>query len=283
MREGHVHCHSPAGFHRMAYTEWGDAENPRVVICAHGLALNARSLDVLAASLQGHYRVICPDFVGRGKSDRLVDKTSYGYPQYLADMTVLIARSGAERVDWVGISMGGWAGMIIASRPKSPIRKLVISDVASLIPKTGLQRLLKSFTKNDQSFDSFDDFKAYLRNGPGAPFGLKTEQQWDQLAKSVAKFEADGRVRGNYDPAIVEALRSAPAVDVDLEPIWQGVSCPVLIMRGADSDFFLPETYEAMLKKPKVIGVEFPGVGHAPMLMDEEQGRTVREFLLTDT
>jgi hypothetical protein len=57
---------SPHGFHRVVYYEWGDADNPRVLVCAHGLTRCGRDFDTLAKSLQDHYRVICPDVAGRG-------------------------------------------------------------------------------------------------------------------------------------------------------------------------------------------------------------------------
>ena len=280
MREAYVLGLSQTGFHRIAYTEWGDAINPRVLICAHGLTRNGRDFDALAASLQDHYRVICPDYVGRGKSDWLANKADYGYPQYLADMTALIARSAAVQVDWVGTSMGGITGMFIAAMARSPIRKMVINDVGSFIPKASLERI-GQYVGKDPVFDSYDDFKAHVKLN-SAPFGLKTEEQWDQIAKSSAKFEADGKVRFNSDPAIGDAFRSGPAADIDLNPFWQAVNCPVLVTRGENSDLLLRETYDAMLKKPEVTGVEFPDVGHAPMFMDEAQIRPIRDFLLAD-
>ena len=141
MRESYVLGLSQTGFHRIAYTEWGDADNPRVLICAHGLSRNGRDFDALAEAMSRDYRVLCPDFVGRGKSDWLQNKAGYGYPQYLSDMSVLIARTGAEQVDWVGTSMGGITGMFIAAQPKSPIRKMVINDVGPHIPMAALERI----------------------------------------------------------------------------------------------------------------------------------------------
>src|SRR5688572_963199 len=115
------------GFHRIHYTEWGESDNPNVLVCVHGLTRNGRDFDRLAAALSGTYRVLCPDIVGRGDSDWLAPE-DYTYPQYCADMAAVIARSGAERVDWLGTSMGGIIGMLIASQPHAPIRRLVIND-----------------------------------------------------------------------------------------------------------------------------------------------------------
>ena len=280
MRESYVLGLSHSGFHRIAYTEWGAADNPRVLICVHGLSRNGRDFDALAEAMSSDYRVICPDFAGRGKSDWLKNKADYGYPQYLSDMTALIARSGAEQVDWVGTSMGGITGMFIAAQPNAPIRKMVINDVGSLIPKASLERIA-SYMGTNPVFDSYEAFKAHFKQ-IAAPFGLKTEEQWDHVARATAKIEPDGKLRNNIDPGIGEAFSKAPASDIDLSSFWNAVRCPVLVTRGALSDLLLPETYAAMLKKPGVTGVEIADVGHAPMFMEESQIRIVRDYLLKD-
>ena len=107
-RQQTVQCVGPSGLHRMAYTEWGGRDNPRVLICVHGLTRNGRDFDALAAALAGHYRVVCPDIVGRGQSSHLRDPAGYGIPQYVADMVTLIARLNVDSVHWLGTSMGGW-------------------------------------------------------------------------------------------------------------------------------------------------------------------------------
>ena len=128
-----VQCASPSGLHRMAYTEWGDPANPRVLICVHGLTRNGRDFDFLAAAMAANYRVICPDVVGRGMSDWLINPAGYAVPGYVADMVTLIARLDVEAVDWVGTSMGGLIGMALASLENSPIRRLLLNDVGPVI------------------------------------------------------------------------------------------------------------------------------------------------------
>jgi pimeloyl-ACP methyl ester carboxylesterase len=278
MRESHFLGLSKSGFHRVAYTEWGAADNPRVLICVHGLSRNGRDFDALGEALSGDYRVICPDIVGRGKSDWLANKADYGNPQYLADMTALIARSGAEQVDWVGTSMGGIIGMLLAAMPGSPIRKMLVNDVGALIPKASLERIAL-YVGRDQMFESYDAFKQYIKT-VSAPFGLTTEEQWDHITRSTAKFEPGGKVHCNYDPGIGTAFRSGELADVDLGAVWQAIRCPVFVTRGALSDLLLSETYAAMLKKPGVKGVEIPHVGHAPMFMNDAQIGIARDFLL---
>ena len=118
-----VQCLSPRGLHKIAYLEWGDPSNSKVLICAHGLTRCARDFDALAAAMADRYRVICPDTAGRGASDWLADPMLYGIPQYVADMVTLSARLDVEQVDWVGTSMGGLIGMALAAQPGTPIAK----------------------------------------------------------------------------------------------------------------------------------------------------------------
>jgi pimeloyl-ACP methyl ester carboxylesterase len=151
----------PHGFHRVAYREWGDPRGHHVVICVHGLTRNSRDFDALAVDLASRSRVVCVDVVGRGASDWLEHKEDYGFPLYLSDAATLIAlmahtthagplakfiqrlatRGRAPFIDWVGTSMGGLIGMMLASKANSPIRRLVLNDVGPFISWQALAHL----------------------------------------------------------------------------------------------------------------------------------------------
>ena len=142
----HVQCLDSRGLHRMAYWEWGDPRNPRVLVCVHGLSRQGRDFDTLAQDLAGEhtsgaYRVVCPDVVGRGQSDWLADPMGYAIPAYVADMVTLLARLNASQLDWVGTSMGGLIGLGVASLPGSPVRRLVLNDVGPTLQAVALQRI----------------------------------------------------------------------------------------------------------------------------------------------
>lgn len=262
----------------MHYTEWGEADNPRVLLCVHGLTRNGRDFDEFARAMSREYRVLCPDVVGRGRSEWLTHKGDYGYPLYCSDMAALIARSGAQSVDWVGTSMGGIIGMLVAAQKNSPVRRFVINDVGPLIPKSALGRL-KQYVGKDPQFGSLDEAEMYIRM-VSEPFGALTDPQWRHLTETSIGPRDGGGFRLVYDPAIARAFEG-PSVDVDLWMYWDLLRCPTLTLRGADSDLLLHETALEMTRRgPKAKLVEFPGVGHAPMLMNPEQIEVVREFLL---
>ena len=270
------------GFHRLHYTDWGDPANPRVVICVHGLTRNCRDFDFLAAALQDQMRVVCVSIAGRGRSDWLANPADYGYPQYMADMATLIARvtaGGAREVDWVGTSMGGMLGMLLAARPDAPIRRLVLNDVGTVIPKASMARI-GDYVGKDPRFDSFAALERYVRQ-VSAPFGPLTDAQWRHLAEHNAKQHPDGRWGMNYDPAIALPFRKGFDKDIVLWEHYDALRCPTLLLRGAESDLLLHDTALEMTRRgPKPRLVEFAGTGHAPALMAEEQIRVVREFLL---
>ena len=277
MRERQLPALSLHGFHKLTYYEWGDPANSKVAICVHGLTRNGRDFDDLARALSSEYRVICPDIPGRGKSEWLAHKEDYSYPVYCADMAALIARSGAQTVDWVGTSMGGLIGMLLAAQPNSPIRKLVMNDVGPFIPKASLERLA-TYVGKPISLDSFEAFEQYIRT-VSPSFGPLTDAQWRHLAETSAKKRDDGRWGTNYDPAIATPF-TGPIADVVLWPYWDQIRAPTLLVRGTDSDLLLSETAREMTTRgPKAKLVEFAGIGHAPMLMEQSQIAAVREFL----
>ena len=270
---------SPAGFHRLAYTEFGQAGGNGLppLICVHGLTRNGRDFDLLAGALQTRRRVVCPDIVGRGRSDWLPDPALYGYPQYLAGMSALIARLDAPAVDWVGTSMGALIGMMLAAQPNSPIRRLVVNDAGPSIPAASLQRIA-GYVGADPSFPALDALESYLRQ-IHAPFGPLTDRQWAHLAEHSARRRDDGMLGLAYDPTIAAAF-SGEIEDVDLWPVWDRIECPVLVLRGAESDLLTADVAREMgTRGPTSRLVDIPGCGHAPALMAEDQIAIVREWL----
>ncbi len=281
MREFAVQCISPAGLHHMAYTEWGETDNPKVLVCVHGLTRSGRDFDFLAESLSSEYRVVCPDVVGRGRSDWLRIKALYGVPQYVADMVTLLARLDVETVHWLGTSMGGLIGMALAAQENTPITRLVLNDVGPTITAVSLQRI-GDYLGQAPRFDSVEQAEAFVRF-VSMPFGKLGDLQWRHLTTHVVRRATDGKFEFCYDPGIAEPFKQdqGNGQDVDLWPLYDAIRCPTLVLHGALSDLLLPETVAQMAERgPHALAVDIPGVGHAPMLLDEVQVAPVREFLL---
>jgi pimeloyl-ACP methyl ester carboxylesterase len=270
----------------MAYVEWGDPANPRVLVCAHGLTRCGRDFDVLAEALADTYRVVCPDVVGRGRSDWLRDPQHYAIPQYVQDMVALLARLDVEQVDWLGTSMGGMIGMALAaqaSADQGPIRKLILNDVGPVIAAGALARI-GAYLATPPDFASPQEAERYIR-AVAAPFGPLTDTQWQHLTAHVIKSGAAGRFQLRYDPGIAAPFAVATAAqgegkDIELWPLYEAIRCPTLVIRGELSDLLSRDTLAAMAARgPRAATVEIPGVGHAPMFMDAAQIAVVRDFL----
>ncbi len=267
---------APHGFTEIAYTEWGAGD--RVAICVHGLTRNGRDFDWLARALADRgWRVLCPDMPGRGRSAWLRDPAHYGYALYLSVGAALIARSDAARVSWVGTSMGGIIGMMLAAQPDTPLATLVLNDVGAFIPKASLARIA-TYVGDDPVFADLAAVETYLR-GVHAPFGALSDEQWRHLAVHGSRPAESGGLRLHYDPAIALPFRQQEAQDVDLGPVWNKVACPTLVLRGATSDLLLKETAAEMAADGRATVVEVPGCGHAPSLMEPAQIATVLDFL----
>ncbi len=279
-----VQCLDSRGLHRMAYSEWGDAANPRVLVCAHGLSRQGRDFDTLAQALCDTYRVVSPDVVGRGRSDRLADPMGYQIPAYVADMVTLLARLDAQTVHWVGTSMGGLIGMGLASLPQSPISKLVLNDVGPTIEPAAITRI-GTYLGAPMRWASLDEAADYLLT-ISKGFGPHSREEWLALTRPMLKADGDGYIP-HYDPAIGVPFRAitpemAVAGQAALWRSYDAVACPTLLLRGAESDLLTLETAQAMtVRGPRARLVEFAGVGHAPTLVAPAQVEVVREFLLS--
>ncbi|MDD9876988.1 MAG: alpha/beta hydrolase [Magnetovibrio sp.] len=282
MRQRHLTVDGPGAQkgRRIGYTEWGDAANPRVLVCAHGLTRVGRDFDALAEALAADYRIVCPDAAGRGASDWLIEAEHYGYPLYISDTTALLAEIGAAETDWVGTSMGGFLGMMLAAAEASPIRRLVVNDIGPFLPQAALLRI-SEYLSTGARFADVAEMEAHLRI-IHAPFGPLTDAQWRHMAEHSVRTAPDGgdALHYHYDPAIAEAFNQVTGGDIAVWGMWDAIRCPVLALRGENSDVLPAETaYEMTQRGPKARLVEFAETGHAPALMDAGQIALVRDWL----
>ena len=266
-------------FHRLSWSEWGDPDAP-VVVCVHGLTRTGRDFDTLAEALSDRARVVAPDLPGRGGSEWLHDPAAYAPATYLQALSHLLAALGATAgrpVAWVGTSLGGILGMLVAASEGQPISRLVLNDVGPHIPRAALARIAAYMGDAPRTFADHAALDAHIRK-VHAPFGALTDAQWSHLARTSARPLPDGSVALHYDPAIAIAMLATPPADVDLWPVWASVGVPRMVVRGADSDLLEPATAARMAAEGARL-VVVPGAGHAPALMDRPTIDGVRDFL----
>ena len=284
-RESTVQCLSPSGFHRMAYSEWGDADNPNVLICAHGLTRVGRDFARLAHALLDRYRVVLPDVVGRGRSAWLRDPNAYVLPQYANDMVTLIARLNVESVHWLGTSLGGLIGLALAGQPDSPVTRLVLNDVGPRVNPEAIARIGEYVGKPVRfaNVEEAVDYVTLISLG----FGLRNRDEWREITQSVVKADG-GAFTMHYDAKLALPIKAmtpqvAQASEAALWNLYDQIRCPTLLIRGEKSDLLSRETAAAMTQRgPRAQLVEFAGIGHAPMFIDPAQIDIVRRFLLSE-
>lgn len=277
------------GTHDIAYYDWGDAMASQVVVCVHGLTRNARDFDVLAAELARRgRRVLCIDMAGRGQSGWLSNSADYSYASYMADCLKVIDNFHLRQVDWVGTSMGGIIGMLLASTHPGRIRKLVLNDIGSRLRKEALERIYAYVRSMPSEFADEATAEAYLRS-TFAAFGITETPHWPAFVANSLERTAAGNLRLAVDPRIVEPLRRdtqdfTEIHDVHLGEIWQTLLLPTLILRGEQSDILDAETVSAMrATNPRAESVVIKGVGHAPALVTDDQVQLVANWLAAPT
>ena len=283
----------------MAYWRWGDAKARRVVVCVHGLTRQGRDFDRLAQALVARsaepLQVICPDVVGRGHSEWLTDPMGYQIPQYAADMLALLGQIdastgvGIEALDWVGTSMGGLIGMVLAGQPglpmPAPVRRLVLNDVGPAITWASVQRMQTYVGQYGQYRDLDEAAAAMWALSQG--FGPVPADVWREMSSHMVRPGTDGAVTLHYDPAIGKPVRAltpeaAVAGEAALWAVYDQIQAKTLLIRGADSDLLSPETALAMTERgPRARLDTWPGFGHAPTLTGDAQIDVVADFLLS--
>lgn len=273
-----VVCAHPGGLHRLAYWQWGDPRNDRVVVCVHGLSRTGRDFDTLARRLSATHRVVCPDMIGRGRSERVADPMLYQVPQYVADCVTLIARLDVPSVAWVGTSMGGLIGMMLAALDGAPLARLLLNDVGPVLSAEGLTRI-RDYVGADPTFASFEDGEAEVRR-LSAGFGPLTDAQWRLLSRHTIVPRDGGGWGFHYDPRIATPIRAQADAAPPLWPWYDRIACPVWLVRGAQSDLLAAEVADEMTRRgPRAVRVDVPGVGHAPTFIPDDQIAIVEQFL----
>lgn len=296
-----VMCASASGTHRMAYWEWGEPDNDRVLLCVHGLTRTGRDFDLLARHLAPFYRVVAPDVVGRGRSDWLIDPTAYTVPQYVNDMLVLIARLAPARLDWVGTSMGGLIGLglqavlqastrlrpahpgQVPSTATVPLGKLVLNDVGPSLDLNGVQRIAH-YVGEPLILDSYQQAVEYVKSA-SAGSGPHDEQAWDDLTRHIF-VPRQGRWYRHYDIRLAHAFAQQAQHDLEQaqDMLWSAYqSWPeaILVLRGEHSDLLSRQQAAEMChRRPAVQLQEIAAVGHAPSLRSGDQLELIERFLV---
>ncbi|MCC7151770.1 MAG: alpha/beta hydrolase [Rubrivivax sp.] len=259
------------------FTEWG-AQQGEVVVAWHGLARTGRDMDPIAAHLATHFRVVCPDTLGRGLSQWSPQPAvEYCLDFYVRQAVSLLDQLGVRDCLWLGTSMGGAIGLRgAASALRGRIRKLLLNDIGPELARSAVERI-RAYAGNPPAFATVSELEQYFRT-IYQPYGWLPDAQWRALTESSLRRLPDGRVTPHYDPAMVQQFIHHPH-DYDQWDAWDALTIPVLCLRGENSDLLLPEVAEAMrVRGPCAVVATIPGCGHAPALNTPAQYALVERF-----
>lgn len=248
-----------------------------VVIMIHGLAGQAHTFDGIANILAARFHVYCLDVRGRGESE-WGPPEQYTIDTYVQDLEAVREALGLQRFALVGTSMGGLITMQYAPRYPERVSHAVLNDIGPEIDPAGLQRILAYLQGAPEMFADLKAVVRYYRQHYAPMVATLNDDQLLEFARYNVRRSDAGVYVWKMDPAIRTAQPAPPSIDP-----WEAycaIACPILIVRGAQSDVLSPKTARKMLEaNPRASLVEVPGVGHAPLLTEPEARKALEAFL----
>lgn len=269
--------------HKISYIEFGDPDNKNVIICAHGLTRNAHDFDKIAQVLSKNFRVISISYPGRGDSDYLKNKNHYNYQVYIKDsllfLKALQVKQSTHQITWLGTSMGGIIGMVLASKYPNLFKSLIINDVGPFIPSAPLIKI-GQYAGKKPLFDDLNSAKQHLQL-IYSQFGITAEEDWDYMTKYSFKLNFDGKYKMDYDSDIVKGMRatSFKPKDVDIWNIWNKITCKLLVIHGKQSEILTNSTIKKMQATKNLDLYVVGNAGHAPALIALDQINYIQNWV----
>lgn len=252
------------------------------LLCLGGLARNSKDFHRFAswrASLGD--RVLCPDYRGRGRSQRDPDWRRYDPRVYLNDIRHLLAIAGVHRVVVVGTSLGGILAMGLAVLSPTAVAGAVLNDIGPEVEMGAMANVLdylKRATPQPDWPSAANTLRALVPD-----LSLETDEEWLEAARATYREDGSGRVVADWDPMIIRAVEEDARPTYDLWPLFHALGqVPVLTIRGGKSRILTAETLKAMrAARPDMACVVLEGVGHAPTLNEPAAHEALASFLET--
>jgi pimeloyl-ACP methyl ester carboxylesterase len=261
----------------VSFTTWGHKSKP-VLICLGGVANVARRFDYLASALSSDCHVVCPDWLGRGLSDWLAPDVNYDLTAYVHQIQQLIAHLNVPTVSILGSSMGATVALEIFDQDSSLIDALILNDTGPFIDASSRSRRATTLAQ-DYVFKTPGDMLRKL-GASQKNDGPLTQSVRLHNAHALTRWsnEKGGRIY-RHDPRAMLSYQIAAMHDVDQWAKWASVICPVLVIRGMESNVFSLETLERMRSKPAMSVMHIPLTGHTPALADPNHIEWIKDWL----
>ena len=265
--------------HKIAFSDT-NPEGKEVLVCVHSLITNSHDFDFLAKGLVGDFRIIAIDMPGRGDSDWFDDDKLYNYDVYVADFLTLMDALGIKKFHFLGISMGGITGMILASKYPHMFKSLILNDIGPHIPGAALAKIRKYVGMKVPMFTEGSARKTIQK--VFKYFGISEEYHWDHMLKYNTRKGPLGVLFLNYDPKISTnfVVNMENPQDITFWEIWDKIEVPTLLIHGEKSDILIQETVDKMNERHNIDLYVMRGVGHAPALFDKTEIKYIESWLM---
>jgi pimeloyl-ACP methyl ester carboxylesterase len=261
----------------VAYSDWGPSDAP-IVVCVGGVASVAMRFNYLASDLCDAFRLICPDWVGRGRSGWLADQGDYSIETYAEQLRQMIQHLGDRPVTVLGSSMGGSAAIELISRHPKLIDRLILNDIGPHIPVSRRRRRAQTLARHyvfREPADMLRRVGASQKNDGPASDDIRFNLTFHQTRWS----DEDGGRIYRHDVRALQAYRASARQSLQQWVQWKKVRVPMLLIHGMQSDALFPATIERMSQGKDITLMHIPETGHAPLLADRHQIAFVREWL----
>ena len=249
------------------------------LLCLAGLTRNSADFADLAEAHAAERRVVCPDYRGRGASDRAEDWRTYTPETYVNDIRHLIVAAGLHHFVLVGTSLGGFLSMGLGAVVPSAIAGAVLNDVGPEIEASATSEIV-DYAGTDRPVSDWAEAVAAVRER-FPEFGAWDDATFEAAARSNYREGSDGQLHYNWDVNLVKPIRHGAGPRHDSWAMFRSLHhVPVLAVRGGNSDLLTAAGLQAMLDDhPDIGGVTVPGVGHAPRLHEPAAAEAIDAFL----
>lgn len=261
---------------------YGVDNGSRPVFCLAGLSRNSRDFHGIASVLADAGRkVVTLDYRGRGLSAWDPNPANYNLLREAQDVMQTAAHLGVTEADFIGTSRGGLILHFLPAMAPGLVRSVILNDVGSVLEVAGLVKIRDYLSARPEPKD-FSHAARALKATHGSDFTVLSDKDWGEMADAI--FRAiDGRIVPDYDPALVEPLKT---MDLSQPPpqLWEQfgglVPLPLLIIRGENSSLLSTATVDEMLRRHgRAQAITAPGQGHAPLLHLPDIAAGIKSFL----
>lgn len=265
---------------KLHYRDYAGPAGRPPLLMLHGLTRNSRDFEELAERYAGDWRVIVPDFRGRGESQWDPAPARYVPGTYAMDVLQLLDELGLKEAVFLGTSLGGLVAMIVATVAPDRIAGVLLNDVGPELDLSGIDRI-KTYVGKPVTFRDWNDVATQLRERSGDVHPAYGDDDWLRFARRVCR-ETERGIEFDYDMAIAEPFQAGNTGEVpDGWPFYRALAGrPVLVLRGGNSDLLSDPAAERMATEiPDVEVVTVHGVGHAPDLAEPESLAAIDRLL----